>query len=525
MVDSDKLDNEASWHTRYEKEMDALAEISGILATRFGQREMLQDVLEVLEQKLTMIRGTIMLLSSNETELIIEAVNEDHAVYDTSIRYKWGEGITGKVLETGQPAIIERLSDEPLFHDKIHRRRERNEADVSFICVPVKIGNEVVGTLSVDLPFMSNQVLVDYARILQIVASLIASDVKNRKIAYHKQSELMNENLRLREALGEDFRPPNIIGNSKAMHDVFIRLYHVAGSDTTVIIRGESGTGKELVAAAIHYKSHRRNQPFIKVNCAVLNENLLESELFGHEKGAFTGAVTSRIGRVEAAQGGTLFLDEIGEISPVMQAKLLRVLQEREFERVGSSETIKADVRIIAATNRDLESMVAKGFFRSDLYYRINIFPVMLPPLRERKEDIMVLTNHFLDKFTKKLNRPIRRISTPAINAMIAYHWPGNVRELENCIEYAALLSQDGVIHAYHLPPTLQLPSNNEIKSGGTLKSRVNLMERDMIIDALKHSKGNVTAAAHEIGITPRMVRYKIKKLNIDFEELFEARG
>jgi Nif-specific regulatory protein len=511
------------WEQRYLDEMAVLSEIAEILATRFGQREMLKDVLEVLERKLEMVHGTIMLLSPNETELIVEAVKKYPGFQDKTVRYKWGEGITGKVLETGHPAFIERLSDEPLFHDKIHHRRERNQADVSFICVPIKIGNEVVGTLSVDLPYSHKSMLSDYGRFLQIVASLIASDVKNRKISQQEHADLLTENLRLRDALGEDFRPINIVGNSKALHEVYIRIHHVAPGDTTVLVRGDSGTGKELIASAIHYNSSRKDKAFVKVNCAVLNENLLESELFGHEKGAFTGAISGRIGRVEAAQGGTLFLDEIGEISPVTQAKLLRVLQEREFERVGSSTTVKADVRIIAATNRDLETMVAQGEFRRDLYYRINVFPIVLPPLRERKDDILPLANHFLDKYIQKFNKPFRRITTPAINMMIAYHWPGNVRELENCVEYAALLSHDGVIHGYHLPPTLQLPITDESEETGSLRSRVNYLERDLIIDALKHSGGTVTKAARELGITPRMVRYKIKKMNINYSELFEG--
>ena len=253
------------------------------------------------------------------------------------------------------------------------------------------------------------------------------------------------------------------------MRDVYSQIHQVATGDITVLIRGESGTGKELVAHAIHYSSPRSKGPFIKVNCAALNENLLESELFGHEKGAFTGAIQSRKGRMEESDGGTLFLDEIGDFSPMTQVKLLRVLQERQFERVGSNRTIKTNTRIIAATNRDLEKAVLEKVFRQDLYYRINVFPIFLPPLRDRKDDILLLADFFVEHYSKKMTKDVRRISTPAINMMVAYHWPGNVRELENCIERAVLLSNDGVIHGHHLPPTLQTSDASDTIGTGSL--------------------------------------------------------
>ena len=278
------------------------------------------------------------------------------------------------------------------------------------------------------------------------------------------------------------------------------------------------------MASAIHYSSRRSQKPLVKVNCAALNEGLLESELFGHEKGAFTGALFERDGRLDEAEGGTLFLDEVGDFSPAIQVKLLRVLQEREFERVGSNKTVKADVRVIAATNQDLEARVSDGLFRQDLYYRINVFPIFLPPLRERKHDILLLADHFVAKYSKKMGKEVRRISTPAINMMFAYHWPGNVRELENCIEYAVLLSNDGVIHGHNLPPTLQLPEPSEASNAGLLKARVRVLERDMLVDALKSSGGSITAAARQLGITPRMVRYKLKHLGIDDPRSFKIR-
>ena len=328
-----------------------------------------------------------------------------------------------------------------------------------------------------------------------------------------------SENLRLRDALKERFRPENIIGNSHCMREVYLRIHQVASTSTTVLIRGESGTGKELVASAVHYNSLRAQKPFVKVNCAALSEGLLESELFGHEKGAFTGALFSRIGRIEEAEEGTLFLDEIGDFSPSTQVKLLRVLQEREYERVGSNRTVKGNVRIVAATNRDLESAVEAGLFRQDLYYRVNVFPIVLPPLRRRKDDILLLADHFVAKYAQKLGKDVRRISTQAINMMAAYHWPGNVRELENCIEYAVLLSRDHVIHGHNLPPTLQMPDIDDTAQGDSLRHRVAILEKDMIVDALKCCHGSINASARRLGITARMVRYKIKKLRIDHQQ------
>ena len=334
-----------------------------------------------------------------------------------------------------------------------------------------------------------------------------------------RRQMLESENLRLRNALKERFRPEDIIGNSHGMREVYLRINQVASTNMTVLIRGESGTGKELAASVIHYNSLQARKPFVKVNCAALSEGLLESELFGHEKGAFTGAFFSRAGRIEEAEGGTLFLDEIGDLSPAIQVKLLRLLQEREYERVGSDRTLKANVRILAATNRELENAVEKGLFREDLYYRINVFPIVLPPLRERKEDILLLADHFVATYARKLGKDVRRISTQAINMMAAYHWPGNVRELENCIEYAILLSRDSVIHGHNLPPTLQMPDADDNVQVDSLKHHVSILEKDMIVDALKSCHGSINAAARRLGVTARIVRYKIKKLRIDHQQ------
>ena len=311
------------------------------------------------------------------------------------------------------------------------------------------------------------------------------------------------------------FDRSHIIGNSKAMENLFELLQQVSGAETTVLISGESGVGKELIADALHRNSPRRGKPFVKVNAA-LPEMLLESELFGHEKGAFPAAHALKKGRFELAQGGTIFLDEIGDLSSATQIKLLRVLQQREFERLGGSAPIKADVRIIAATNRDLEKLIDQNLFRQDLYYRLNVFPLHVPPLAERKTDIMPITDFFIEKYRKIHNKNIRRISTPAIDMLTSYHWPGNVRELENCVERAVLLTNEGVIRGHHLPPSLQIAENPGVESGQNLKTMLESMERELILDSLKSSKGNMAKASRDLGLTERVMGLRARKYHLD---------
>jgi Nif-specific regulatory protein len=509
---------------RHLEQLETLYEISKVFATHSDQREMLRNILGILENKMNMSHATIMLLTADGNELVLEAANDPQHL-EKNAKYRLGEGIIGRTLETKKAEVVPLVANEPRFKGRIYKRDKGKDGDFSFICVPISSGNETVGTLSVDIPVQSEKTLLELKRMLSIVASVIANDVYQRRIALRERENLENENRRLRDELGGQYRPENIIGNSNAMKSVYLRIHQVASSDTTVIIRGDSGTGKEMAASAIHYNSARADKPFIKVNCAALSENLLESELFGHMKGAFTGAASNRIGRIEQAEGGTLFLDEIGDFSPAVQVKLLRVIQEKEYEMVGSNETKKANVRIICATNRDLEEAVREHSFRQDLYYRINVFPIFIPPLRERKDDILLLVNHFLEKYSKIMGRNIRRVSTPAINMLTAYHWPGNVRELENCIEHAMLLANNGVIHGHDLPPTLQMPDMiGENTPQTSMKATVMVVERDMIVDALKRSNGNICAAARELGITGRMVRYKIEKLGIDYQKLFKKK-
>jgi len=352
------------------------------------------------------------------------------------------------------------------------------------------------------------------------MANILADAVATFREEQEEKLLLQQENVRLRQELGAKFRPGNIVGNCSSMQSVYGMVAQVADSPATVLIRGESGTGKELVARAIHYASSRKQSPFVAVNCAALPENLIESELFGHEKGSFTGASAQRKGRFELANGGTLFLDEIGDITLPMQVRLLRVLQERLFERVGGNESIEVNVRIIAATSRDLEQSIQEGTFREDLFYRLNVFPIHLPALRERKSDMMLLADYFLDKYNEMYKKNIRRISTPAINMMTTYHWPGNVRELESCIERAVLMSSHDVISAYDLPPSLQTAqaTGTELateRTGADFATMVASFERELIVDALKNNRGNVAAAARALGTTKRIIHYKIEKLHI----------
>jgi Nif-specific regulatory protein len=518
----------------HEEDLRVLALIGRLLSTQSGQRQILSEVLRELEDKLGMIRGTVMILTPDCSELCVEAAPSIPSAAHRDFRYRRGEGVIGQVVETGQSAIIPEIFAEPRFTNRLYDRRRDEDSEYAFICVPISLGAEVVGTLSVDLPMGNGnrlegdstpaEQLEERCRFLEIVASMIAYDVKSRRAEETRRQKLEVENIRLRDALKERFRPENLIGNSHAMREICLRIDQVATTSTTVLIRGDSGTGKELVASAIHYKSLQAEKPFVKVGCTALQEVLLESELFGHKKGSINGAQSTRVGRIEEAEGGTLFLDEIADFSLAIQVKLLRLLQDREFERLGSNEMLKANVRIIAATTRDLESLVEAGVFRQDLYYRINVFPIFLPPLVERQDDILLLADYFVAKYAQKAQKEVRRISTSAINMMLAYHWPGNVRELENCIEYAVLLSSDGVVHGYDLPPSLQLPSTEETVNRGSLKARVEILERDMIVDALKACGGSVNTAARQLGITPRMVRYKIKKLRIDYQQFLRRK-
>jgi Nif-specific regulatory protein len=498
------------------RELTLLFEISQNLDRSLNLRDAVSPVLEAIAQHMGMMRGTLTLLNRESGEILIDAAHGLSERQKERGRYRPGEGVIGKVVETGQPGVVPHISDEPLFLDRTGARRGLEKKDISFICVPIKLGNEVIGTLSADRLFEEGVSFEEDVRLLSIIASMIAQAVRLRQSAQEEQHRLLEENQRLQHQLQERFRPSNIVGNSKAMQAVYDMIAQVSKSDTTVIIRGESGTGKELVAHAIHYNSLRASSPFIKVNCGALPESVVESELFGHVKGAFTGAIAARKGRFELAHGGTILLDEVADLSPTTQIKLLRVLQEKEFERVGGTSTIKTDVRVITATNRNLEELIANGTFRQDLYYRLNVFPIRIPPLRERKTDIPLLADFFVERYNKVTHKSVRRISTPAIDMLMSYHWPGNVRELENCIERAVLLSTDYVIHGHNLPPTLQTAEASGTAQVGTLQANLENLERDLIYDALKAARGNKAKAARDLGITERIMGLRVTRYGID---------
>ena len=420
-------------------------------------------------------------------------------------RYRAGEGVIGRAVVDGgegfAPVLVRSIRADPHFLDRTGALDEG--VDRGLVVVPVVAENQPLGALSAYRRAVDVHALRDDARMLQLVGSML------------RPALLRARQQRVGQAEGGT-QPGNILGRSKPMEEVFRSMQQVAAGPTTVLVTGESGTGKELVAEAIHRQSDRRRGPFVAVNCAAIPEGVIESELFGHEKGAFTGALSQRKGRFELAHRGTLFLDEVGDLSPANQIKLLRVLQERQFERLGGNHPVRVDVRVIAATSRDLDEMVKEGTFRADLFYRLAVFPIRLPALRERTGDITLLADHFVEKFNRSHGRSVQRISTNAIDMMVAYHWPGNVRELENCIERAVLLAREDVLQGHHFPPTLQTADATDTRPTGSLKSRLASFEREIILDALKANRGNRAAAARDLGLTERIMGLRVVRYGID---------
>ncbi|MEC7908304.1 MAG: sigma 54-interacting transcriptional regulator [Verrucomicrobiota bacterium] len=500
------------------KELQLLYKISQTISSRQQNiSELLNEVLKILENEMGVLRGTLTLRKPGSDILNIEASSGLSAKEKERGQYQLGEGITGRVAKTGK---IEIISDIQKNKDFLNRTKARHDEHSSFICVPIVHHKEIIGTISIDVPAETDDKLRLYGVFLEHIAQILASAVSTIREEIEERNALENENIMLRRQLGNLYSINNMVGNCNAMRMIYEQITQVAESTATVLIRGESGTGKELVARAIHFNSPRKNNAFVSVNCAALPENLIESELFGHEKGAFTGAQQQRKGRFELANGGTIFLDEIGDISPAIQVRLLRVLQEKTFERVGGNETITVNVRVIAATSRNLEKGMENETFREDLFYRLNVFPILVPPLRERKSDILLLADHFLQKYGELYNKEMKRISTSAINMIMAYHWPGNVRELENCVERAALTSSDGVVHGFNLPPTLQTSEETRTnilpEDGADLRQMVEGYEREILIDTLKKYRGNAAAVSRYLNTTQRIINYRIKNLGIN---------
>jgi Nif-specific regulatory protein len=498
--------------------------------TRFIQ--LLHSILEEIGPHSPLREGLAGILESTTRELdykrmslaILEPVSKtiEFSLYSgpgqpPKHSYVPGEGITGKVVQDKEPIIVPCMAEEKSFLNLAFGRKAEELEDLSFISVPVlrrdpEGKQEILGVLNADISCADSGELETHCTFLQVLAQIIA----------RQTSFLQDEITRQRDSLHVPPPDPHqpvhsdIIASSKAMQTVLGQVGQAAPSDATVLIRGESGTGKELLAESIHTNSPRVNGPFIKLNCAALPADLLESELFGHEKGAFTGAVKAKKGRFELAHEGTLFLDEIAELSAAAQAKLLRALQEGEIQRLGSEKATRVDVRIVCATHQPLEELVSNGAFREDLYYRINVFPLFIPPLKERKEDILPVAEHFLQDFAAKYSKDIRRISTPAIDLLIQYHWPGNVRELKNCLERAVLVCNEEVIRTYHLPPSLQTAESSATDNQFSFKEAVARFEQELLVESLKKNKGNMLQAARELRVTYRILHYKVHKYRID---------
>jgi Nif-specific regulatory protein len=499
--------------TRDARRLSTLLEVSQALSGTLNLKTSMQRVLQILIRHHGVVRGMVTLL--REGDLQVEAIEgfDDRA---RGISFKVGEGITGQVVQSGKPIVVPRVSKEPEFLNRMPRRADIPRNELSFICVPINVQRQTVGTLAVDLKFKPERDYESSVKFFGIVSSMIAQALNVQRLVEEERRRLVDENTHLRQELRERYDFSNIIGTSGPTRQMYEQVAQVAQTNTTVLIRGESGTGKELIAHAIHYNSLRAKKPFVKVSCAALPDTLIESELFGYEKGAFTGANARKKGRFELAEGGTIFLDEIGDINAGTQVKLLRVLQEREFERLGGTESVRVNVRVIAATNKDMEKAIADGTFREDLYYRLNVFTIFVPPLRDRKADLLLLADHFLEKFSREHGKVIKRISTPAIDMLMAYHWPGNVRELENALERAVLVCDGQVIHGHHLPPSLQTADASGTVTRVSLKDAVEGFERDLIQDALKTTRGNRAKAARLLDTTERILNYKVRNLGID---------
>jgi len=457
-----------------------------------------------------MERGMITVIEPSRDLARVDVSHGLSAEQQARGRYQLGEGVIGRVLDCGEPCVVPNIGRDPMFLDRTGSRAHLDPSKIAFLCVPVTHQGQVIGALSVDRIYERDVSLEEDLRLLTIIATMIGQAVRQRKDQLEEQESLRREQKQLEEKPQHEV--PDLIGTSRQMRTALELIRQVAPSDATVLIRGESGTGKELVARAVHADSSRRDGPFIAVNCGSIPEQLVESELFGHVKGAFTGAQSNRVGRFEAAHGGTLFLDEVGELSLPSQVKLLRALQTRQIDRVGDTRPRPIDVRVIAATHVNLEKAIQEGRFRDDLYYRINVFPIFVPALRERKTDITLLADHFLEKYAREHGRNVVRISTPAIDMMMAYHWPGNVRELENCIARAVLLTSDGVVREHHLPPSLQTGQSSGTTRPGTLEEQLMAFEREILVEAIRNANGNQSQAARALGTTARILGYRLRR-------------
>jgi Nif-specific regulatory protein len=519
-------------------ELDCLYRVSELLSRSLECAQTVREVLEVLDDEVGLSRGMVSVIDPETGDLVVHAVHGMDAA--EPVRYQPGEGILGVLLEDKRSIALPVAGRDPRFLNRLGIY----DRDLPFIAAPINVSGSLKGVLAVQPDEPDDGLLNERARFVEMVASLIGRSVRLALDVAEERKSIAEERDSLRRTVRHQYGFDNIVGHSAVMRRIFEQIRMVAKWNTTVLIRGETGTGKELIANAIHYNSPRARGAYVRINCASLPETLLESELFGHEKGAFTGAVGARKGRFEMADGGTLFLDEIGEISPAFQAKLLRVLQEGEFERVGGSRSLKVDVRVIAATHRNLEAAVDAGDFREDLYYRLNVMPIVLPPLRERVEDIPEIARHLVGRLGKAQGRTLALADT-AVRRLTQYAWPGNVRELENCLERASVMSPSGTIEAEQIktdrgrgkvreretdrdggvPPRLTMAepgADGEPASSAARSVDLNdpdLDERAKVIAALEQAGWVQAKAARLLGMTPRQIAYRIQILNIEVKQ------
>jgi len=525
--------------------MSVLTEIGQVLSSTLELRDAFGKIMQLINDKLDMRRGSLVLLDETTGRLRTQAAIGMTAEEMGRGVYALGEGVTGNVVATGRARVVPDIRTAPDFLNRTTTRNVGNlDHAVSFICVPIRCEGRTAGAVSVDTIYVSDEQLAADLQFLTIVAAFLSQAITINRMVMRQKEELLEENRQLRAQVRDRYKFENIIGDSPAMHEVFATVGQVANSRATVLLLGETGTGKEMIAKAIHYNSPRKDKPFIRVNCGALTGTLLESELFGHVKGSFTGAIRDKIGRFEAADGGTIFLDEIGTLEPQLQVKLLRVLQEREFERVGDTHTLHVDVRVIAATNVDLQEEVARGNFREDLFYRLNVVSVYLPPLRNRREDIPHLIDFFLEKYNQVNGRNLKRISREMLSILLRYPWPGNVRELENAIERAVVLSNNEDFTEDLLPLSVKMfaqqrRSNHssesietlcrrladqaiadyELREGEVYQLLLDQVEGALIDRALARCGGVKTKAADFLGINRNTLNKKVKDLGIEASE------
>jgi len=495
-----------------ETELNVIFETCRVIGQALKLDQALDTILAILSSSLFMKRATVTLKDEESGYLVIRA---SHGLTESERKrgvYRQDEGITGLIFRTARAYIVPDISIEPLFLNKTRSRHIQKES-IAFLGVPILLHGKPIGVLNVDRLFEDEIPFNEDIRLLSIIATLIAQFVSLNRQVRLREAKLLKGCARAGRSDSETQSRFFMVGKSPSMVAVQHQIRKVAPSKASVLLLGESGTGKTLVAKILHELSTRSSAPFVKINCASLPENLLESELFGYEKGAFTGAVRSKLGRVEEADGGTIFLDEIGELTMPLQAKLLRFLQEKEFERLGSTDTRKVDVRVLAATNRDLATAVSQGEFREDLYYRLNVFPIYVPPLRERKEDIPNLLLYFVAKISQEYGRQIN-ISKTVMTLLTKYDWPGNVREMENLIERMVIMADGDQIDINLLPASF---CKHGAEPDTKLRlSRIEEIERKEIMTELERNNWNQTRTAKELGITLRQISYRVRKFGLN---------